>query len=196
MKKYFLSAIIIVLLSLLSATGYGQRFLGGVVAGINLSQLDGDQLAGYNKVGFSTGARVSTVLSERWRLNIELLFSQQGSSRSNNDDPFATYDKIKLNFVEVPVLINFIDWKLHFHTGLSYHRLINFTAEDQLGTNLSEQLIYNSNNLAVVVGATYFKNEHWGFDMRWSRALLDLEGNANNGRLIGKWITFRTVYVF
>jgi hypothetical protein len=50
--------------------------------------------------------------------------------------------------------------------------------------------------VAVVVGVTYFKNEHWGFDMRWSRAILDLQNDPNSSNLIGKWITLRTMYVF
>ena len=31
-----------------------RRFIGGVVGGINLTQVDGDKLAGFNKIGFNS----------------------------------------------------------------------------------------------------------------------------------------------
>ena len=57
-----------------------QTFSAMLVGGFNLSQIDGDKLGGFNKIGFNTGARVSAKLSDRWSLSTEFLYSQQGAS--------------------------------------------------------------------------------------------------------------------
>jgi len=70
-----------------------QRFEAGLIAGFNMSQLDGDDLIGFHKIGINTGGRVSARLSKRLRLNMEMLFSQQGSSYATTDNPSAPIDK-------------------------------------------------------------------------------------------------------
>ncbi|MEM8523965.1 MAG: porin family protein [Bacteroidota bacterium] len=194
MKKLFFIAIILLIFSDLQAQ---QRFKGALVAGMNVSQIDGDLLIGFNKFGFNAGAQVSTVFTERWEMSVELLYSQRGSDRTRNDGPIIEYNRIDLNYVEVPVMLHFIDWKFHFTGGFAYHRLINFEALNQESEDITEFQNYRENNFGITLGATYFATEHIGFDLRWSRSLLDLQ--IINNQLIKwaeKWITFRTIYVF
>jgi len=194
MKKYLFLAIITFIFSNLTAQ---QRFKGALIGGFNVSQIDGDLLVGYNKFGFNAGAQVSTVLTERWEVSMELLYSQRGSDRSKNDGPIIEYDRIQLNYVEVPVMLHFIDWKIHFIGGFAYHRLINFEASNRVREDITELQNYRENNFGVTAGATYFANEHWGFDLRWSRSFLDLQVINNQPiKWAEKWITFRTLYVF
>ncbi len=173
-----------------------QRFEGKVIAGANFAQIDGDRLFGYNKAGVTGGVGVTTLLSERWKFSIEMLFNQIGSRSTRNDDLTSVYDRISLNYIEIPLLIHFLDWKLHFNAGVTYSQLINYRVIENTGIDITDLATYNSNNIAVTLGATYFKDEHWGFDFRWSRAINDLEANTSNSSLINKWLTFRTIYVF
>ena len=55
-----------------------QRFKAGIVAGINAAQVDGDLAAGYNKIGLLGGLRVTTVLSNKFDVSLDFLYSQQG----------------------------------------------------------------------------------------------------------------------
>ncbi|MCB0556047.1 MAG: hypothetical protein KDD02_21045, partial [Phaeodactylibacter sp.] len=91
MKKIqlFLAVLFLLFTVSLSAqtTGPERRFEGGLVAGFNMSQIDGDLLHGFHKLGFNAGGRVNALLNERWRIGLELLFSQQGASRSKLDNP-------------------------------------------------------------------------------------------------------------
>ncbi|MFM8361426.1 MAG: hypothetical protein ACKOA4_01895, partial [Haliscomenobacter sp.] len=64
-----------------------QRFKSSFNAGLNLSQIDGDRLAGFNQPGLAAGLKVNTVLRPRWEWSLELLFSQQCARRNTNDDP-------------------------------------------------------------------------------------------------------------
>jgi hypothetical protein len=191
--RYALTIAVIIFVVL---SAQAQRFKGHLIGGFNMAQIDGDRLAGYNKIGVNGGIGVATILSERWQISTEFAFSQLGALRSRNDDPASIYDKIALNTVEVPFLIHFLDWKFHFKAGLTYNRLISYEVIDVTGENITDLSQFNNNNLAVTVGATYFWNERWGFDFRWSKAITDLESDPDNSSLINKWISFKAIYVF
>lgn len=173
-----------------------QRFKGGIVAGINLSQIDGDKLSGYNQIGVNAGGRVAAILADRWQLSMELLFSQQGSNRTTKDDPSAALEKIRLNLVEVPVMINFLEWKFHVSAGVSYARVISYKVEDVLEGDISALANYKENLILFIVGATYYFNDHVGLSIAWSKALSDLQGEPGGGKLIPKNLHIKGVYMF
>ncbi len=187
---------VIALVMFISLSSQAQRFKGHLTGGFNMAQIDGDRLAGYNKIGANGGIGVSTILSERWQVSTEFAFSQLGALRSRNDDPASIYDKIALNTVEVPLLAHFLDWKFHFKAGLVYNRLISYEIIDVTGEDITDLSQFSNDNVAAMLGVTYFWNEHWGLDFRWAKAITDLESNPNNGRLINKWISFKAIYVF
>ena len=173
-----------------------QRFEGGLVGGFNLSQIDGDKLAGFNKIGVTAGGKVGAILSDRWQLSLEMLCSEQGASRTRSDDPSSAFDKIRLNFVEVPVMINFKEWKFHVNAGVSYARLIDFEVIDFTGVDVSEQQDFNENVFSIALGAIYYFNEDFGFEIRWNRALSDLQAQQAASSFIGRTISVKTIYLF
>ena len=133
MKKIFL----IILCSLLVSVGYGQRFIGSIIAGCNASQVEGDDVRGYKKFGAVGGASVMVALDKKmqWFLTVELLYTQKGSrsagtrafdttnyapgmfldvNRNVDFHPSAKYKcRLDLDYVEVPVIFHYEDW----HTG-------------------------------------------------------------------------------
>jgi len=173
-----------------------QRFIGGLVGGINLTQVDGDKLAGFNKIGFNIGGRVAAILAPRWQLSMELAFTQLGSSRNNNDDPSATIDKLRLNAVEVPVMVNFLEWKLHVHAGVSYVRVINYYVEDVFGEDITDLADYNENLFQFIIGASFFFNDHVGLNVNWSKSLNNLQAEAGAGTLLTRNVQIRSMYLF
>lgn len=188
---------LIFLLSLLAIGNQAwsqQRFEGSLVGGGVLAQIDGDRLAGFNKFGFQAGARVNTLLSDRWAFGVELLFTQHGSSRTLNDDVSAVYDKISLNLVEAPVMIYFRDWKFQVGTGLSYGRLINVKAVDVFGEDVSDSQNYRNDLLIFNIGVAYQFNEDWALDVRWSKYITNLQGDSAAGTFLGKNIAIRGIY--
>lgn len=197
MKINFLFVFVFVLSSLVISTKVqSQRFLGGIVGGFNLSQIDGDLLQGYNQVGFNVGGRVAAVLADKWQLSLEFLFAQQGSNKSTSDNASAVFDNIRLNFVEVPVMINFIDWKFHVSTGLSYARLMSYSATDFTGVDISDTQDYNPDVFFFVIGATFFFNEKVGLNVKWSKSINSFQGDEGANDLISRVITVRGVYMF
>ena len=205
---YLLSAILTLTSITLHAqdTGPERRFEAGVVAGMNLSQIDGDDLTGFNKIGVNVGARVDAILTERWRLSLEMLFAQQGASRHKLDNPASAFDKIRLNLVEAPVMVHFQDWKIQASAGVSYARVINAEIIDYTGEDATESYPLQDNLFSIILGGTFFFQENLGLNIQWSRWLNNLlvsDGNEpsplpgqQSGRWIGRTVTIRGIYMF
>lgn len=190
LKRIFLLAAVLSS-SLLMAQ---QRFEGSLVGGVILAQIDGDLLAGYNQPGFQAGARVNTLLNERWAVGIELLFSQHGSSRTLNDPAGATFDKIRLNLVEAPLMIYFRDWKFQLGAGLSYANLISIKAVDVYGTDISEQQLFRDDIIQANLGLSFQFTNDWALNLRWSKYITNLQADGAAGTFLGKQVAVRGIY--
>lgn len=106
-------------------------FYGGLLAGVNFAQVDGDSYAGYHKVGLNLGGIMYARVAEHAAFSMELLFSQKGSKgnkpqlSNSNTYEIQNYG-INLNYAEIPVLFNYFDkQKSHFGAGFSFSQLIS-----------------------------------------------------------------------
>jgi hypothetical protein len=174
-----------------------QRFKAAAVFGVNLSQIDGDLLVGYNQPGINGGLEVTTVLTEKFDVSLEFLFSQKGAHESNKDAPGASIEKIRLNSVETPVFINFYDWKLKFSAGGSFARMINYKVVNSFGVDVTEDEAFDftPNVFSVILGVTYFINDHWGVTGRWGRES-NIRVDKADAKYRGKTLTIRMLYQF
>lgn len=196
-KQIFSSLIFLCLFFVLGQAQDGERrFQLAAVAGFNMAQLDGDDLVGYNQIGLNAGAKLYTNLAEKWRFSFEMLFSQQGSNRGANDPLSAAVDKIRLNFVEVPFLIHFQDWKFEIGTGVSYARLIDYTTIDFTGEDVSDLQNYSTDIVTWVGDVNFFFQENIALNVRWSKNINSIRADEGAGRLIGKFVTVRGIYLF
>lgn len=95
-----------------------------------MAQVDGDRAYGYHKYGLNAGVAAIVPFSTKWSLHIETMFSQKGSRQGAFSDIDSLTGELKLNldYVEVPLSINFYDpkGKVTIGTGLSWGRLVNF----------------------------------------------------------------------
>lgn len=195
--KYFMCLLI---WASVVAHAHAQRFKAAVVAGLNMAQIDGDELAGYHQPGVNAGIRTSALLSDKWQLGFEFLFSQQGADRVP-DDPFrSVYDNIRLNMVEVPALIQFSEWKFQLAAGLSYARLINYRIRDLGGNQIAPNFDIQRNNFSALLGGTYFPTEKWGLDIRYTRAMFPLTvrstlSGAEVDQFLSYFISLRGVFL-
>jgi len=103
-------------------------FTGGLILGGNFAQVDGDQIAGYHKVGLNVGGIVYVNVHEHVSISLEILYSQKGSRMSKAQltatGMYITDYRINLNYAEIPVMVNFMDKrKSSFGAGFSYSRL-------------------------------------------------------------------------
>ena len=196
MKKIKFKIILCLLLSFfLTQQIQAQRFKAGLVAGFNMAQIEGDLLNGYHKLGLNGGIKVYTIFNDRWEMGLSFLYSQKGSAAARTDYLGSTYQKIKLNFVEVPVMVHFNEWKFKLGTGLSYARLINYEVIDVLGNDITAQQLYNDNLISFVVGLSYMSSDHLLFNFRWSKSINNIFDNSDSGVFRSNVIALRVIYV-
>ncbi len=172
-----------------------QRFKAAPILGFNLSQLDGDDLAGYHKIGVAAGGRVAAILHPKWRLTLEMQFIQQGSSRGRNDLN-GGLDRIALQLVEAPLMVQFLEWKFQVNVGASYGRLISYSITDNAGSDVTDQFDYRPDQFFILGGFTFMFTEQAGIDLRLSRALTNLNREPGTGTLVSRNITVRLLYEF
>lgn len=197
----------VILLILLSITVNGQQFFkGGIVGGLNLSQIDGDQLAGYDKIGLSAGGKVEFALNSTFDMAVEFLFSQRGSRSRIIPGNFGDVQVIHLNYAELPVIVQWNDWwiedrafyRFHINGGLSLGRLINVRTALHSASIVDN---FRDNDLSFIIGAGYSFNPHSRIGLRYTRSLtkmykFDSNDQAQFDSLLGYFITIRTEYFF
>ena len=172
-NKLLLTSILI----LASATLFGQRFNGGVLAGLSASEISGDRLEGPNKAGIYAGGFVNTYFSKKSSFQMELNFIQKGS-RDNPDS--VNYDSyiLRINYVEL-----FLHYKWDFsrifalEVGPSLGVLISSYEEAnyQVLTEPPFQPIDLSGNIGLFVKLS----ERWKFNLRYSNSILAVRPHSS-----------------
>lgn len=133
MKKLFLIVGAFILAACFNPLN-AQIFKGEVFVGGSLSQVDGDECYGYERINAQVGAGVLwSVVEDDWLdLGLEILYNPKGARRAdtlkyNSGSFYGLYD-LKLNYVEVPLMVYFTD--KHRYTagiGVSYGRLVGIS---------------------------------------------------------------------
>ena len=192
------------------------RFGGGIVAGFNASQMDGDQAAGFSKVGANIGLQATVQLNEtgKWLLTTNMLYSQRGARSTQNDA--GPIRSASLNYLEVPVTISYRDWKVtdkngadfykvYFTAGLSYGRLFSYKISENFTHPKSVWVFFEINDIAFTGGLYYYINRNWGFNWRYTRSanfLFNPKQHTENIALSSYnalqvyFLTFQSVWMF
>jgi len=112
----------------------GQNFYGGVMAGVNGSQVGGDELSGYHKAGFFGGGFVGWRFTPMSALRMELEFSQKGSKETPTEENGYYSYLMHLNCIDMPVLYQFFfniqKVRFSLEAGLSYTYIIGDPKEE------------------------------------------------------------------
>ncbi len=183
-----------ILCCLLTSQLSAQTFKAAIVGGFNLAQIDGDRLGGFHKIGLNTGVKAAAVLSDRWQLSLEMLYVQQGSSRSKTDSPISLFDNIQLNLVEAPIMLSFSDWKVQAEAGISYSNIINYKVISIIGDDITDQEMYKSNIFTGILGASYFFTDKWTLNVRWSKNLASFQDREGGDPFFGRVVSIRFLY--
>jgi hypothetical protein len=165
----------------------GQRFRANLYAGLNLSQIDGDQLAGYNQPGIGGGIQTNVILNGRWEWSLGISYAQQGA-RKNSFSGNAALRNIRLNTIEVPLMIHFNEWKFQIGTGIAFNRLMSARVIDDTGADVRNLYDLRDNQFSGLVEARVFLKENTGFGLRWYKNLFNIQQERASGTWIGRTI--------
>lgn len=193
------------------ATAQASIFGARAVVGFNASQISGDALAGFDRVGLVAGLKGTAELAEKLHLNIDFLYSQRGSKPNIFDTGVDPDIEIKLQYLDMPVYLTYSDWKdeeggfykAYFSGGFSYGRLMGSDVIDNYNdaeNNLENQEdSFNKNDVSWLLGFGFRLSRRFGIDLRYTRSItLLLEEDASLGvpPLRPYFISIRGEYIF
>ncbi len=171
MRRLLQTAVVLGILLGNVGAAWAQTFRGYVTGGAIASQLDGDALAGYNRLGLLGGVGVWYDLSDKWRSSLAFAYAPNGSRANGRESQRTsgpgTFSEIKLNYVAVPVHLHYMDWlsddevyyRLEFVAGIEYRRLISTETLNGVGVDISDAFNYRPNGLGFNLGAYYSLRE-------------------------------------
>ena len=221
MKKYFLIGLFIAF-SALTNSAKAQIFLGEAFVGLNLCQVDGDQIMGFHKKGISAGVGVITPIWTKNNfsldLSLEVLYNQKGAKQGRKyfDDkidpitgiPITGEYDLSLSYGEVPFMVYFTDKKLvSAGVGVSYARLMSAVEYEHgvktSATATSGDYDQNEFNILADVKLRVYQRIKLGFRYSYSinkirtREYHNLDGTSlGNFNQFNNLFTLRLTYVF
>jgi hypothetical protein len=87
------------------AQGISHRPSVGVMAGVNLASISGEDISGIdNRTGFLAGVFLTFHVTNTFAIQPEAIYSQKGASDNSDPDFKATF---KMDYVDFPVLLRF-----------------------------------------------------------------------------------------
>ena len=161
-----------------------QRFQGGLLGGLNATQVRGDAYSGYHKAAILVGAFVSTDLSNDFFWQMEFKYSQKGS-RKNPNHQKEDYQKyiMRLGYMELPVLIGYrADERIDVLAGFSVGWLAHSKEFDIQGEFPPEdQVSFKEYEFSGFAGLRYNISDRLAADLRIGYSLLpirDMKGDS------------------
>jgi opacity protein-like surface antigen len=169
--RFYIFSFILLFPVLASAQGFN----GGILAGGNISQVDGDTWKGYHKIGLLAGGYVYYQFSPNISIQLEMEFIQKGSRHNiDQENPDDQSYLLKLNYVEMPLLFTYnAGRKFSFEAGPAMDVLISYTEEqDGIANPATEPM--RDVTLAGILGASYRITERLKVNFRWNYSLISL----------------------
>ncbi|HCX99838.1 MAG TPA: hypothetical protein DG754_06835 [Bacteroidales bacterium] len=166
-----------------------QDFTGGVLGGMAMTQVDGDGLGGYHRVGAVAGVWVSRSFSRTISVRTELKFIQKGSYRRFTDGGGGTIGEynLRLNYTEMPFLLeyHFRDNIIPF-AGISVGYLWkSIEKNDGYENPIEDDTRFKKAELAAHAGVEYMLNSSFSLCATFSYSVLPVR--RNTGDVIDFW---------
>jgi hypothetical protein len=189
-KTFFQILIALSALLLLYKPLAAQNFNGGFFVGLNMSQVDGENYSGYDKVGFNAGSFITTAINREFDFRLELRYTEKGAFKKSSEfNP--EYYKVSMYYVEMPLLIQYT-WKDNyiFSAGLSPDVILHHTEEDENGPVPPEDHPdFKRFSIGANIDAAYAFTDHLMVGARFSYSLLPVRehGGGVSYRLNRGW---------
>ena len=185
-----------------------QNFRGGVRAGMTMTQMSGDDLSGFHKLGAYAGGFVNWrfIQNDRWAIQPEINFVMKGSStylKADKNGNIGAKYVLTMYYVEVPVLAKCRIVKgLEAELGPTFGVLIGATEKDANGKMVG-RMPFRWFELCAMGGVSYLFKEHVGINFRYVQTLVPVrvcdERHSNyrcNKKQFSSELAFSVFYQF
>jgi hypothetical protein len=146
------------------------------VAGMNAAQVDGDDIAGYTKLGFNGGIGTYIMLPKNFSLGFELLYSQKGAiTTKNTRSPQFDFFKLNIDYLDVPIMISYHDKeRAIFSLGVIVNNLARTREERGFNVALYPDFIYKQVAVEGMASVSFHFSKKVGMNLRFAYSLNDI----------------------
>ena len=160
--------------------GFSQKFNGGVLAGGNISQVDGDTWDGYHKAGYQGGAYVYLRVSPHSSFQMEMEYFQKGSRKVSNPDKGDMTDYLlRIHYLEIPVLYQYkFAKRVQAEAGPAADILLG-SLEESNGQPVTNLVPLRTVTLSGILGIACYITSHLKAGFRFNYSLLSIRQPAS-----------------
>lgn len=215
MKGLINIAIILLITCGLSESALGQIIKGEALLGLNLTQVEGDEVHGFKKPGLNIGAGVLIPFKKNWDVSMEVTYNQKGA---NQKDQYYDTDtlgnvttgayKLKIDYVEIPVLVHYTDKDfISIGAGFAWGRLVGIKEWEHgnlVETTTLNSGVYNINDFSYIIDARIKIYGPLKFGFRYQNSMVKIRTREFENTIGDTWtrdqynkvLTFRLIYIF
>lgn len=156
---------------------FGQGFGGGIYGGISTSQVSGDGIGGFNKIGGWAGAFTDYRFTPRSTLQLELSFIQKGARQAPNVKNGNILKFYNQNLLEIPVMYRWYGIKnMSIELGVQAGVLLSTLERETNFQDTRNTEAYRPLEMSGAAGLSYyFWKGKIEVNMRYSNSLFSLK---------------------
>ncbi|GIR11836.1 MAG: hypothetical protein CM15mP23_04110 [Cryomorphaceae bacterium] len=154
-----------------------QNFDAGLIGGFCTSQVSGDNLSGYNKLGSRFGAYISYPINKKMSYQLEMQYLQKGSKKPYTENSPETY-LFELNYIELPSTLNYqVKKGIYIESGLGTAFLVDYKEQDEM-TDINTD---KPNTLALdfLLGVQYEFKKNLKLNIRYANSISRIRKHAS-----------------
>jgi hypothetical protein len=202
--------LLVFILVLLAQPIKAQRVKGELIFGMNATQIDGDEIYGFNRYGLNMGVGAIFPFNKHWSISVETIFNQKGSYRKESieiDNKPTPYYSNRMNYLDVPVLLHYEDkGGVTFGTGFSWGRTVSIE-EIEHGQKVETTTLagpYKRDDIDVLIDLRFKIWKKLKFNFRYAYSVLPIRTRIYKPNTADAWertqynsmLTFRLIFVF
>lgn len=155
-----------------------QNFKGGIVTGLNTSQVSGDLLSGFNKIGLIAGGYIKLELPKKNYIQFEIIYTEKGSK--NPEISYNNIAEISLSYLDVPLSINFEKNNyISIQLGITPSVLTHSATNDFYG-KISIEQEFQKFDLSIFGGINYKLTPKIILNTKISNSVIAIRPHASN----------------
>ncbi len=194
---YRTKALVFLFVILSSTLGSQTDWRIGITAGLNASELTGNEFFGYRKAGIIAGfSGRRHLVNPRWHFQGNLLYSQKGEQRNpkpEEGDLVRYY--LATHFVEAQALWRYELKRFHLTAGPGLGYLLGYRERDILG-NVNDPRRMSPVDFTGTIGMSFPLDEHWHAELRWTNSLIPVRKHLSGQTFLLNFGQFNTLISF
>lgn len=163
-----------------------QGFEANLTGGFNLSQLEGDNLSGFDKISATGGIGITYLLNKRKSLSVEFLYHPKGSQSRPPSQSLLPRESISLQYLALPMIYRWGEWfnseesyyRFNIELGTIINRLFDVASTNSFFDDQLDQ--FNSWDVGLLIGMNYRLNLKFSTTFRLERSLTKIYNIPNS----------------